>query len=90
MAALGKGEGRTVIKPMHLKAVFAVCFLLATTSLAQSPPDKQQQIETHIRQAGEFLQANRTDLAAREFGAIVALDPNNVDARSNLGAILFT
>jgi tetratricopeptide (TPR) repeat protein len=89
MAALGKGEGRTVIKTMHLKAVFAVCFLLATTSLAQSPPNKQQQIETHIRQAGEFLQANRTDLAAREFSAIVALDPNNVDARSNLGVLLY-
>jgi len=44
MAALGKGEGRTVIRTMHLKAVFVVCFLLATSSLAQSPPDKQQQI----------------------------------------------
>lgn len=76
---------------MDLKAVthFGVCVLLATSSLAQSPPDKQQQIETHIRQASEFLKNNRTDLAAREFSAILVLDPNNVDAQGNLGVLLY-
>jgi tetratricopeptide (TPR) repeat protein len=76
---------------MDLNAVthFGVCFLLATFSLAQSPPNTQQQIETHLRQAREFLKDNRTDLAAREFSAILALDPNNVDARNNLGVLLF-
>jgi len=78
-----------VIRTVDLRAVFAVCFLWAASSFAQSPPDKRQQIETHIRQAGEFLRANRADLAAREFGAIVALDPDNVDARSNLGVLLY-
>jgi Tfp pilus assembly protein PilF len=70
-------------------AQFGVCFLLATSSLAQSPPGKQQRIEAHIRQAGEFLKNNQTDLAAREFTAILALDPNNVDARGNLGVLLY-
>jgi tetratricopeptide (TPR) repeat protein len=76
---------------MDLKAVthFGVCVLLAASSLAQSPPDKQQQIETHIRRASEFLKNNRTDLAASEFSAILALDPNNVDARGNLGVLLY-
>ncbi len=68
---------------------FGVCFLLATSCLAQSPPSKQQQIETHLRQAREFLKDNLTDLAAREFEAILALDPNNVDARGNLGVLLY-
>ncbi|MGO9897262.1 MAG: tetratricopeptide repeat protein [Bryobacteraceae bacterium] len=78
-----------MIRTEDLRPVFAICFLLATSSLAQSPPDKQQQIETHSRQASEFLKNNRTELAAREFSAILALDPNNVDARGNLGVLLY-
>jgi tetratricopeptide (TPR) repeat protein len=78
-----------VTDTMDHKAFFLVCFLLAASSLAQSPGDKQQQIESHVRQAGEFLRDNRTDLAAREFSAILTLDPNNVDARSNLGVLLY-
>lgn len=80
-----------MIRTMALKAGthFAVCFLLATSSFAQSALDKQQQIETHIRQASEFLKNNQTDLAGREFRAILALDPNNVDARGNLGVLLY-
>lgn len=76
---------------MHLKGItlLGACFLAVTYSLAQSPPGKQQQIEAHGRQAGEFLKNNQTDLAIREFRAIVALDPNNVDARGNLGVLLY-
>ena len=70
-------------------ARLGVCLLLAASSFAQSPPNKPQQVETHLRQARDFLKNNRTDLAAREFSAIVALDPNNVDARRNLGVLLF-
>ena len=39
--------------------------------------------------AAEFLKQNKPELAATEFGAIVALVPNNVDGRGNLGMILF-
>jgi tetratricopeptide (TPR) repeat protein len=63
--------------------------ILATSTLAQSPPDKRQQIETHIQKAREFLKSNRTDAAAGEFKAVVALDPNDADARNNLGVLLF-
>ena len=52
-------------------------------------PSKPQQIESHSRQAQEFLRKNQPDLAAREFAAILALDPNNIDARGNLGVMLF-
>src|SRR5215471_1407129 len=54
----------------------------------QAPPNKQQ-IETHARQAQEFLRANRPDDAIREFNAILQLDPNNADARGNLGVTLY-
>jgi len=46
-----------------------------------SSPSRQQQIESHARQAAEYLKENKPELAAPEFKAIVALDPNNVDAR---------
>jgi Tfp pilus assembly protein PilF len=49
----------------------------------------QQQIEAHARQAAEYLKQNRPDLAVPEFKAIVGLDPENVDARGNLGVLLF-
>jgi len=55
----------------------------------QSAPSRQQQIESHRRQAQEYLKENKLDLAASEFGAIVALDPKNVDARGNLAVLLF-
>ena len=70
-----------------------MCFKVLAVLIAvlpcfsQSTP--QQQIESHARQAQEFLKTNRPDLAEREFSAIVALDPNNVDARGNLGVLLF-
>ncbi len=67
----------------------AIFVVLATSTLAQSSPDKRQQIETHIQKAREFLKSNRTDAAAGEFKAVVALDPNNADARNNLGVLLF-
>ena len=56
---------------------------------AQSAPTTQQQIESHSRQAQEYLREKKLDLAATEFRAIVALDPKNVDARGNLGTVLF-
>jgi tetratricopeptide (TPR) repeat protein len=60
--------------------------------LAGSSQEKEtrgQQIESHRQKAAEALQANRTDVAASEFRAILAIDPNNVDAHGNLGAVLF-
>jgi Tfp pilus assembly protein PilF len=48
-----------------------------------------EQLQVHSRQAQEYLKSNQPDLAAREFSAMVALDPSNIDARGNLGVLLF-
>src|SRR5690348_14322586 len=72
--------------------VFLVCGVLYIGSLCsypQSAQSRQQQIESHSRQAAEFLKENKLDLAASEFKSILALDPKNVDARGNLGVLLF-
>jgi tetratricopeptide (TPR) repeat protein len=58
------------------------------TPRSQSIPPKQQ-VESHSRQAQEFLKNGHPDLAVGEFLAILALDPNNVDAHGNLGVTYF-
>ena len=70
--------------------LWAFFFLALLPCFPQSsPPNRQQQIELHARQAGEYLKENRPDLAVPEFKAIIALEPNNADARGNLGVLLF-
>src|SRR5690242_5946845 len=76
-----------IMKPVISLGPAAV-FLAALCAFCQTNPS-QQQLETHSRQAQEYLKNNRPDLAAKEFSAIVALDPNNLEARGNLGVLLF-
>jgi tetratricopeptide (TPR) repeat protein len=64
-------------------------FLGSLHSAAQPGASRQQQIEAHNRQAQQYIKEHRADLASAELRAIVALDPNNVDARGNLGVMLF-
>ncbi len=64
-------------------------FLGSLQCVSQSAASRQEQIESHSHQAQKFLKENRPDLAIPEFRAIIALDQNNVDARGNLGVLLF-
>src|ERR1039458_4218033 len=68
---------------------WVVLFLGLLTCFSQSNPGRQQQIESHTRKSSELLKENRPDLAVPEFRAIIAIDPKNVDAHGNLGAVLF-
>lgn len=77
------------MRPKQVVALFWVVLCLGLPSVSQSSPGRQQQIESHNRKAAEYLKENRPDLAIPEFRAIIALDPNNVDARGNLGTMLF-
>jgi Tfp pilus assembly protein PilF len=70
-------------------SLWVVLVVAALPCFSQSAPSRQQQIESHSRKAQEYLSENKPDLAAAEFKAIVALAPNNVDARGNLGVLLF-
>lgn len=54
---------------------------------AGASPAKQAQI--HEQKAHELLSQKKPALAAKEFAAVVALDPNNIDAQANLGVLLF-
>ncbi len=61
----------------------------AIPSFAQPSSGRQQEIETHLNQAREFLKDKQPDLAAREYNSVLALDPDNIDAHGNLGVLLF-
>jgi tetratricopeptide (TPR) repeat protein len=56
--------------------------------LPQSASNSQE-LQTHSLKAQEYLRTNRPDLAIGEFKAIVALDPNNANARGGLGTLLY-
>jgi tetratricopeptide (TPR) repeat protein len=57
--------------------------------LAQDASDTQQKIAEHSQKLRQYLQEKKPDLAIPELQALVALDPNDVDARGNLGVLLF-
>jgi len=62
---------------------------LGAQCVSQSTASRPHEIASHARRAQEFLKEQRPDLAIPEFRAMLALDPNNVDARGNLGVLLF-
>jgi len=77
---------------MRFQAAFCLGLSAVTVTFSQSAPpasSTKQQIESHSRQAQEFLSKGQPELAVREYNAILKLDPNNVDARGNLGVTLF-
>lgn len=74
------------------KSIFLTLFLLSAApvlSLCQATPSKQDEINLHSRLAQQYIQERRPDLAIPELQKLVALSPDNVDARSNLGVLLF-
>jgi tetratricopeptide (TPR) repeat protein len=54
-----------------------------------SSNSKAQQVQLHEQKAHELLSQKKPELAAKEFAAIVAIDPKNLDAQANLGVLLY-
>ncbi|MBV9300774.1 MAG: tetratricopeptide repeat protein [Acidobacteriaceae bacterium] len=78
-----------MIRTSALFGGVAALFFASGMASGQAGESVQQQIQAHARQAQEDLRDKRPDVAAKEFTAIVALDPNNIEARGNLGVLLF-
>ncbi len=64
-------------------------FLYTLPAFSQLDAAKQSEIQSHTRQAQEFLQAKKPSLAIDEYKAVLALDPENLDAKANLGVVYF-
>ncbi|MHB1958370.1 MAG: tetratricopeptide repeat protein [Acidobacteriaceae bacterium] len=75
-------------------AAFFLIFLTAVQSLSQAAPShavssRQAELKRHTQLAQQYLSERKPDLAIPELKAVVALDPKNLDARANLGVLLF-
>lgn len=71
---------------------FLLLLILSGVGLAETQSgggSVAQQVQVHERQAHEFLSQKKPELAVKEFAAVVALNPNNIDAQANLGVLLF-
>src|SRR5579862_7016028 len=70
-----------------LSGIFlTIVMLVPAEGIAQEGALTPQQ---HAQRANEFLKANQPAKAIPEFAALVAAQPNNVDARANLGVLLY-
>jgi tetratricopeptide (TPR) repeat protein len=56
---------------------------------AQTGTSSAAAIHDHLRKAAEYLKTNDAGSAAREFDAVLALDPKNAEANANLGVMAF-
>src|ERR1700727_2528651 len=77
---------------MTCRVVLCALLLLpftAISSVGQTATPKKPQAEQHIRTSQQYLQQQRPDLAIPELQKAVTLEPTNVDARGNLGVLLY-
>jgi tetratricopeptide (TPR) repeat protein len=63
--------------------------LLLQPAFSQSAQNTQSQLAHHAQQAQVYLTQHQPLKAIPELQAVVALEPNNVEARANLGVLLF-
>jgi Tfp pilus assembly protein PilF len=72
----------------------SVLFLLFSLGMvglgtAQSSSVAGEQVRIHQQRAHQLLNEKKPELAAREFAAVLAADPHNLDAQANLGVLLY-
>ena len=75
-----------VFRRMPFGVAFALIITLQISGFAQQAAVSPQE---HARRANEFLKANQPAKAIPEFEAIVAAQPDNLDAQANLGVLLY-
>jgi len=70
-------------------SLFIVLLSLDVRCLCQTQTGTQDGAEAHLREAHRLLGENRPAAAIPELRVAVALAPSNLDARGNLGVLLF-
>jgi tetratricopeptide (TPR) repeat protein len=75
----------------HAGSTIGIAFVLLFTlsSRLQAQSSSQQSIHQHMERAQRLLAAGEVKAAAREFQTILAIDPDNIDARTNLGVLAY-
>jgi tetratricopeptide (TPR) repeat protein len=75
-----------VLRRVPFRFAFALIITAQMSGLAQQAVVSPQE---HERRANEFLKANQPAKAIPEFAALVAAQPDNLDAQANLGVLLY-
>jgi Tfp pilus assembly protein PilF len=76
---------------MRVSVLFLLLVAGATCpGLAQSGGGSAaEQVRIHQQRAHQLLSEKKPQSAAKEFAAVLAADPNNLDAQANLGVLLY-
>jgi Tfp pilus assembly protein PilF len=69
---------------MRMIRALIILFLIA------APLFCRQTVQAHVRKAQADLREHRPDLAIPEYRAVLQVDPDNVDARGNLGGLEYS
>lgn len=64
------------------------CLSVSNCCIAQQAASVSQ-ASAHQQRAHQFLVQKKPDLAAKEFAAVLEIDPRNLDAQANLGVLLY-
>jgi tetratricopeptide (TPR) repeat protein len=68
-----------------------LCTLLCASAFSQTKsPSRASAARTHLQRAEAALRTNDPETAAREYRAVLVLDPRNAEAHTNLGVIAFS
>jgi tetratricopeptide (TPR) repeat protein len=73
----------------QLLLVLLLLTIAFSTTEAQTVGSRAATIHDHLQKAAEYLRVNEPGSAAKEFDAVLALDPKNAEANANLGVIAF-
>jgi tetratricopeptide (TPR) repeat protein len=77
-------------KRLNSERLMLVLALLASVlGTAQTGVSRTAEIHDHLAKATEYLKTNDSSAAAKEFEAVLVLDPKNAEAYANLGVIAF-
>ncbi len=75
---------------MRVSVIFLL-FSLGAVGLGTAQPSgvASEQVRVHQQRAHQLLDEKKPELAAKEFAAVLAADPHNLDAQANLGVLLY-
>jgi len=74
---------------LHFLVVLLLLGAAGSITAQSNAGSKAQQVQMHEQKARDFVSQKKPELAAKEYAAILALDPQNVNAQANLGVLLY-
>jgi Tfp pilus assembly protein PilF len=73
----------------HLLVVLLLLAAASSITAQSGGGSKAQQVQMHEQRARDLISQKKPELAAKEYAAIVLLDPQNINAQANLGVLLY-